>query len=406
VSDKLSSDLASLRIARDEAPPSRTWRALVVLALVAAIAGAGWVWGYPYVQARLFKMEVDVTQIALVSSAEADVQLTSTGYVVPQRISRVGAKIPGTLAKVHVQQGDVVKAGQLIAELERADVEAALKTARSRVALARAQALTAKAALGDARRKAKRERGLASQGVAAAETADDLEALADSAQTQLAAANAAVKAAQAEVEALSVNLDYLEITAPISGTVVSKPATPGELVGQMAATIAELADFSSLVVETDVPEARLHLVHEGGPCEIMLDAFPGESYRGRVREITPRVDRAKATVTVKVEFLDPAERVLPDMAARVNVLAKELEAKEEREPPKVVVPAAAIADRNGAKVVFVLEDDVARIHPVTIGEPVGSGFELVDGPPPGTTLVREPSAELADGQKVSRKDAK
>jgi HlyD family secretion protein len=208
------------------------------------------------------------------------------------------------------------------------------------------------------------------------------------------------------VDALSVNIGYLEITAPISGTVVGKPATQGELVGQMAATIAELADFSSLVVETDVPEARLHLVHEGGPCEIMLDAFPGESWRGRVREITPRVDRAKATVTVKVEFLDPVDRVLPDMAARVNVLVKELEAKEDREPPKIVVPATAIADRNGAKVVFVLEEDVARMRPVTLGEPVGSGFELVDGPPAGTTLVREPSAELADGQRVSRKDAK
>jgi HlyD family secretion protein len=379
---------------------------LVVLGLLAGAIAAAWVWGYPYVQARLFKPEVDVTQIALVSSAEADVQLTSTGYVVPQRISRVGAKITGTLAKVHVEQGDVVEAGQVIAELEAADMEAALKTARSRVALAKAQAATAKAELADAKRKAKRERGLATQGVAAAETADDLEARVTAAETLLAAANAAVKAAQAEVDALSVNIGYLEITAPISGTVVGKPATQGELVGQMAATIAELADFSSLVVETDVPEARLHLVHEGGPCEIMLDAFPGESWRGRVREITPRVDRAKATVTVKVEFLDPVDRVLPDMAARVNVLVKELEAKEDREPPKIVVPATAIADRNGAKVVFVLEEDVARMRPVTLGEPVGSGFQLVDGPPAGTTLVREPSAELTDGQKVSRKDAK
>jgi HlyD family secretion protein len=406
VSDQLSSDLASLRIAREDAPPSRLGRTLVVLALVAGLLGAGWVWGYPYVQARIFKPEVDVTQIALVSPAEADVQLTSTGYVVAQRISRVGAKITGTLAKIHVEQGDVVEAGQVIAELEAADMEAALKTARSRVALAKAQAATAKAELADALRKAKRERGLASQGVAAAETADDLEARAGAADTQLKAANAAVKAAQAEVEALSVNLDYLEVTAPISGTVVSKPATQGELVGQMAATIAELADFSSLVVETDVPEARLHLVHEGGPCEIMLDAFPGKRYRGRIREITPRVDRAKATITVKVEFLDATDRVLPDMAARVNVLAKELEAGAVDEPAKVVVPAVAIAERNGAKVVFVLEDELVRMYPITLGEPVGSGFELVEGPPAGTTLVREPSAELADGQKVSRKDAK
>lgn len=405
MSDQLSSDLASLRIARDDAPPSRAWRVLLVLALLAGAGGAAWVYGYPALEARLFKPEVEVTQITLVSPAEADVQLTSTGYVVPQRISRVGAKITGTIAKVHVEQGDVVEEGQVIAELEHADIEAALKTARSRVALARAQVATAKAELSEARRKAQRERGLADRGLATVETAVDLEARADALEKSVDAAQAGVKAAQAEVDAMSVNLDYLEITAPISGTVVSKPATAGELVGQMAATIAELADFSSLVVETDVPEARLHLVAPGGPCEIMLDAFPGDRYRGRVREITPRVDRAKATVMVKVEFLGAIDRVLPDMAARVSFLARELEEEQMREPAKVVVPAAALADRGGAKVVFVLEDDAVRMMPVTLGEAVGSGFELVEGPAAGTKIVRAPSAELADGQTVKRKDA-
>lgn len=404
MSDRLSSDLASLRIAREDAPPSRAWRVLLVLALVGAAGAAAWMFGYPYLAARVFKPEVEVTQITLVSPAEADVQLTSTGYVVPQRISRVGAKITGTIARVHVEQGDTVEAGQLIAELEAADIEAALRTARSRVALARAQAATARAELAEARRKATRERELVQKGVATDETADDLEARADALDKQLAAANANVKAAQAEVAAISVNLEYLEITAPISGRVVSKPATAGELVGQMAATIAELADFSSLVVETDVPEARLHLVNPGGPCEIILDAFPSDRHRGRVREITPRVDRAKATVMVKVEFLDDIDRVLPDMAARVSFLARELQEDQMKEPAKVVVPAAALAERGGEKVVFVLEDEAVRMHAVTLGDAVGSGFELLHGPAAGTKLVRAPSDELRDGQRVQMKD--
>src|SRR5690606_29610538 len=143
--------------------------------------------------------------------------------------------------------------------------------------------------------------------------------------------------------------------------------TEGELVGQMAASIVEIADFSSLVVETDVPEARLHLVEIGRPAEIVLDAFPGDRYRGRVREYSPRVDRAKATVTVKVEFVDATDRVLPDMSARVSFLTKELEADQMQEPAKVVVPATALTERSGAKVVFVLDAGVVKMKGVTLG---------------------------------------
>lgn len=405
MSDQLSSDLASLRIARDETPPSSRWRVLVVLLILAGLGTAGWMYGYPYLEGQLFKPKVGVTQIMVVSPADAEVQLTSTGYVVPQRISRVGAKISGRIAKMHVDQGDEVEAGQVIAELDAADTEAALRSARSRVALARAQVATAKAELADAQQKADRERRLVEQGVAPAANAEDLEARVIALDKQVDAAVANVKAAQTEVAALDVNLGYLEITAPISGTVINEPATAGELVGAMAATIVELADFSSLMVETDVPEARLHLVEIGGPAEIMLDAFPGERYRGKVAEIVPVVDRAKATVTVKVAFVDDAGRALPDMAARVSFLAKELRAEEMKEPAKVVVPAAAIAERAGAKVVFVLEEDVVRMRAVTLGEAVGSGFELVDGPAAGTKVVRGPSEELSDGQKVEQESA-
>ena len=86
----------------------------------------------------------------------------------------------------------------------------------------------------------------------------------------------------------------------------------------------EIADFTTLMVETDVPEQRLHQVKMGGPAEIVLDAFPNRRYRGKAVEVTPKVNRAKATVTVKVAFVDENEGVLPDMAARVSFLSGEL----------------------------------------------------------------------------------
>jgi hypothetical protein len=95
--------------------------------------------------------------------------------------------------------------------------------------------------------------------------------------------------------------------------------------------------------------------------------------------------------------------VLPDMSARVSFLTKELDQQALKAPPKLVVPASALADRGGAKVVFVVDGDRVRMTPVTLAGPNGSGFELKAGPGAGTRVVRDPPADLGDGQLVKQK---
>jgi multidrug efflux pump subunit AcrA (membrane-fusion protein) len=167
----------------------------------------------------------------------------------------------------------------------------------------------------------------------------------------------------------------------------------------------EIADFDTLMVETDVPEQRLHMVTVGGPAEIVLDAFPSRRYRGRTEEITPQVNRSKATVIVRVAFVDEKTGVLPEMAARVSFLNKPLDPEALKQPPKIIVPSGAVADRGGGKVVFAVEDDVVRMLPVKLGPSFGRGFELVDGPRPGTRLVSAPPETMADGQRVKEKES-
>ena len=406
MSDQLSSDLASLKIARDDSPPRRGLvRALVLLGVLGGLAAAGYFFLVPYLEARLFKTEVRATEVSLVSPAQASIQLASTGYVVPQTVSKVGAKVAGRISKMRVRQGDRVKAGDVVAELEMADVQAAVAAARSRVMAARARAQTARANLAEAEQQARRERTLAQKGVSPEAVAQDLEARARSLEEAVRAADAETRAAQAEVDSLSVSLGYMTIVAPIDGTVMTKPVEVGELVGpQTLAPVLELADLGSILVETDVAEARLHMVKIGGPTEIVLDAFPDRRYRGQVREISPRVDRAKATVTVKVAFVDPAEGVLPEMAARTSFLASALDAAAMKEPPRLVIPAEAVADRGGGKVVFVLDAGKVRMTPVTLGPALGGGFVVEAGPPAGTRLVKNPPAKLADGQSVKEKN--
>ena len=120
-------------------------------------------------------------------------------------------------------------------------------------------------------------------------------------------------------------------------------------------------------------------------------------------QIGKKVDRAKATVSVKVKFIDPMDGVLPDMSARTSFLSQEVSAEAIREKPKKVVPSDAIAERGGSKVVFIVNEGLVRMMPIKVGAPFANGFEMVEGPPPGTRVVAQPSAQLADGQRVKEK---
>jgi HlyD family secretion protein len=167
--------------------------------------------------------------------------------------------------------------------------------------------------------------------------------------------------------------------------------------------MAKIADFGSIVVETDVPEVRLHLVKKAGPCEIVLDAYPDKHWRGEVVDVSPELNRSKASATVKVRFLDRDETVLPEMAARVSFLEAPLDANKLNEPPKKIVPGSAVVDRAGSRVVFVLESGKVRMAPVTLGARFGDGYELVEGPSPGTKIVSEPPPTLGDGQAIKER---
>lgn len=401
MSDRLSNDLASLKLDRSVGGEGSGWlkRGLWVLG-VAGLLGAGYFVVLPRLEARVFKPEVGVTEITTLTVAQSSVKLTSSGYVVAQVSSDVGPVVAGRVKSISIKEGDVVQQGSVIAILENSDRKAAITSARSQITSSEARAQVSRADLAALELKAKRERALAREGVSAPAIADDLEAQIAAQKKVVDAADAQTKAARAEVKNLQVNLDYMTVTAPISGTVVGKPVGVGAMVGPFVGALAKLVDLASIMVETDVPEGRVHLLAVGAPTEILLDAFPGKRLRGEVAQIGPRVDRAKATVTVKVKLVDAAAGVLPDMAARVNFLGEKLDEKSLKEPPKVVVPGSAVVDRAGAKVVFVIDGGKVRMRAVTLGAPVGNGFELIDGPPSGTRLVKDPPKELSDGRDV------
>jgi RND family efflux transporter MFP subunit len=404
--DRLTSDLASLRIDRNERPPSRSSlgavRWVIGTAVVVGAAVAAWHVASPLIEAKLFKTEVAVTEVGLVSPAQAQVQLTSTGYVVPQVQVDISSKLTGRVEKSNEREGSVVKEGDVLFTLDASDQRTQIASAQARVAAARAREATSRAQLAETALQLAREQKLAASGAVGTATADDLALRSKSLEQQVHATEADVAASETEVTALAVNLANTTIRAPINGTVMTKPLQPGDVVNP-GTPMARIADFDSIVVETDVPEARLHLVKAGGPCEVVLDAYPDKRWRGEVVETSPELNRAKATATVKVRILDRDATVLPEMAARVSFLDAPLDPSKLSERPKRIVPGAAVTERAGAKVVFTLDSGVVHMTPVTLGPRFADGFELIDGPSPGTKIVSDPGAALGDGQAIKER---
>jgi RND family efflux transporter MFP subunit len=405
---QLSSDLASLKIDREPKAPGRrgfpSWLLWVLVAAV--IAGVGYFFAYPRLQAVLNTAEVRTGEVQIISPAQGQVTITSTGYVVALVNAKVAAKVSGRIAEIYVEEGQKIEKGQRVARLEDIDQKSALAAARARAAASRSDIATARAQLAEVKAQLTRERQMVASGVSAKAVADDLQAKADSLSAAVSAASAQAAATAAEAKSLEVQLESVDVVSPIAGTVVDKLVEVGEGVSPGFGTpgVIEVVDMDSLVVEIDVPEGKISALVLGGPCEIVLDAYPETRMRGSVKEIGRRINRAKATVPVKVSFIDKPKEVLPDMAARVSFLSAALDEKTLALPPRLVVPASAVVSRGGADVVFTLEDGEVRMTTVQADPPRDDLRDLKTQIPVGTKVVLNPPASLKDGEKVKEKN--
>src|SRR5438093_1671643 len=311
-----NADLSALRIDRaaDPAAPTpgaRRWLVIglpvagvVVLAAVVLITSGALGSAVP----------VHLTPATMVSPMRAGAVLIASGYVVAQRKAAVASKGTGRLVYLGVAEGDRVRAGQVIARIEDADVKAQLAQAQANVQLSRAE-------LHDAGRSLERERFLSDSGASS-------QASVDAAEARYQRVKASIATAEAAVEVAQVALENTVIRAPFDGTVLTKNADVGEVVAPLAASafsksaVVTIADLRSLQVEADVAGSNRAAARPAQPCEIVLDAYPDVRYPGSVAMIVPTADRAKATVMVKVAFRSYDARVLPEMSAKVHFLPR------------------------------------------------------------------------------------
>jgi len=397
-------DISRLKIERGAKPQApgqrsrrRRWLKIasgVVVVAVIGVAAMGKIGG---------KASVDTVTVAQAYPAQNYTLLNATGYVVAQRKAALSSKATGRLEWLGVLEGSRVKKDEVVARLENRDVAASLGQAQANVKVAQANLELGQAELLDAQASFKRTGDLLNQKFIAAASYDTAQARLNKAKATISGYTAAIAAARANAQAAQVALDQTVIRAPFDGVILTKNANVGDNITPFSSAadskgaVVTIADMDTLEVEADVSESSLSKIRIDQPAEIQLDAFPELRLAGTVSRMVPTVDRSKATLLVKVRFVDRDPRVLPDMSAKVAFLSQAVPPADKQ--AVTAVQPAAIVTRDGKQVVFVVDADKVTQTAVTQGRKIGELVE-VRGLKPGQKVVLAPDAKLHDGQPV------
>ncbi len=425
--DPPAGDLARLRIDRD-APPRRPWALWAVVALVCAAAVVAYPTARGYVADRRAP-EVEIahaTQVVAAQGGSTDLPvLVATGYVVARRSSEVGVKTGGRIARLRFEEGTRVRAGQVIAEIEHADIDAQLEASRRAVAEAEAQLAQAVAARDEDVRNLERQRQLIKEGITTTAALTGAEAAAAVSSARVKSAEAAIASVRARVKVTEEALENTNVRAPFDGVVIKKRVEVGETVSPFGVqgqstreggAIATIADLGELEVQTEVSENGVAKLTPAMPAEVKLQAYQDHVYRGRLRQIFPSADRAKSIVEVRVTILNHDERVKPEMTASVTFQEKSARSAdpsgaaaaaggstegagppaERPQTPIVLVPKRAVSEQGGRPHVWVVVNRTATRRPVTLGSERLDQVEVRSGVVPGDAVILNPPATLND----------
>ncbi len=409
-------DLERLRIDRDAAP-RRPWLLWTVLALLVA----GGVVVYPRARAFIAERqapEVEIaraTQVVAAAGGSTDLPvLVATGYVVARHSSEVVVKVGGRLARLKFEEGTRVRKGEVMAEIEHADIDAQLEASRRAVAEADAQLVQAIASRDEDTRSFDRQRALMKDGITTDAALTAAQAAAAVSAARVKSAEAAIASARARVRVTEEALENTNVRAPFDGVVIKKRAEVGETVspfgvqGQSSregGAIATIADLGELEVQTEVSENSVAKLTPAMPAEVKLQAYQEQIFKGRLRQIFPSADRAKAIVEVRVTILNADDHVKPEMTASVTFQEKRIAekgAKAAVDPvpqnvaPVVLIPKRTVTEQGGQTIVWVVTGGTAARRPVKLGRERLDQVEAASGVIPGEALILNPPPSLTD----------
>jgi RND family efflux transporter MFP subunit len=402
--------LAQLRIDRDapesaDRPSRRPW---IIAAGLLAVAVAAIAWWRAGAHDALPVHTQLARSVAAAGGANASV-LDATGYVTARREATVSAQITGTLTEVLIEEGDHVKAGQVLGRLDDTAQRAALAQAQAQVKSAQALLVQNQANLAQSERDEQRADDLVKRNLVSEQAVEQARTQVATLGAQALSQRRLIDLAQANLRSAQVQLDYCTVRAPFTGVVIAKAAQVGEIISPFSAGggftrtgIGTIVDMDSLEIEVDVNEAYINRVQPGQPVESVLNAYPDWRIPSHVIAIIPTADRSKATVKVRIGLDAKDSRIVPDMGVRVSFLEDKKAAAQPQERPRgVLVPVAAIRTDGDRSVVFVMKDGKAQRRTVTLGGTYADARQVLSGVDAGESVIVDPPAELKDEAAVA-----
>ena len=401
-----SDRIHALKIDREAATASSAGRLWLLLPAAIIVLLLAW-WFVLRPSAGSVLVELDTARRPP-SIAAASSVLDASGYVVARREATVSSEVTGKVAEILVEEGMRVEKGQIVARLDAATQRAQLELADAQVVAARAALAEIEAQLRAARLKRDRLRDLAARQLTSASSLDTAEADYDALAARLGTGGENVKVAERNVALAQDALDNMTIRAPFGGMVVSKNAQPGEMISPVSAGggftrtgICTIVDMDSLEIEVDVNEAYIQRVEAGQRVSATLDAYPNWQIPAEVIAIVPTADRQKATVRVRIEFLERDDRVLRDMGVKVAFLGSEAPSELQQEVQGIMIAQEALHTDGDGDFVWRVRNGVVERHGVSVGGSRDRDRVLItNGLAAGDTVVRSSEADLRPGQNV------
>ena len=291
------------------------------LLILAVLAGIGW-------GAWYFFFRTEPVQYALTTSpiTRGDIvsTVTATGELNAINVVEVGTQISGTIEEIYVDYNSPVTKGQLLALVDPSVLRLTMGEAEASLAVYQATVQSAQASLADAERQYKRNKELFDRKLIARSEVDTSETNVSVRRAALQEARSRVEQGKAAVERAKTNLGYTRIVSPVNGVVIDRQVDAGQTVAAsyQTPTLFKIAeDLTKMQIETKVDEADIGSVAEGQNVTFRVDAFPDESFAGKVVQVrlAPETSNSVVTYTVIIHVDNPERKLKPGMTANVSI---------------------------------------------------------------------------------------
>lgn len=337
--------------------------------------------------------EKPVANISVVTVQRGDIEVTVTalGNLQPRDYVDVGAQVSGQLEKLHVEIGDMVKEGELLAEIDPQVLRSRVEASRAQLQALKAQLAERQAELELAGQQFRRQENLLSEDATSQDAYQISQSAVKTKQAQIAALKAQIEQTESSLKGDEATLSYTRIYAPMNGTVVALPARQGQTLNAnlSAPTILQIADLSTMTVWTQVSEADVPKLQVGMEAYFTILGKPDQRWSGKLRQIlpTPEIINNVVLYTALFDVANPEGELMTRMSAQVFfVIASAHDV--------ITAPMSALQpvhEKSGRYQVTVINDrDVQTVREVQVGISNRVSAEIISGLNEGERIVDNP----------------